>query len=42
MTLESALLRAIIAAPTVAVWAVLPRCSLLDRLTLKVCRAVFP
>ena len=42
MTLESALLRAIIAAPTVAVWAVLPRCSLLDRLTLKVCRAVYP
>ena len=42
MTLTSAVARAIIAAPTVAVWAVLPRCSLLDRLTLKVCRAVFP
>ena len=42
MTLESALARALIAAPAVAVWAVLPRCSLLDRLTLKVCRAVFP
>jgi len=42
MTLTSAVARALIAAPAVAVWAVLPRCSLLDRLTLKVCRAVFP
>jgi len=42
MTLTSAVARALIAAPTVAVWAVLPRCALLDRLTLKVCRAVFP
>ena len=42
MTLESAILRALIASPVVAVWAVLPRCSLLDRLTLKVCRVVYP
>jgi len=42
MTLSSAVARALIAAPVVAVWAVLPRCSLLDRLTLKVCRAVYP
>jgi len=42
VSLSEALARALIAAPAVAVWAVLPRCSLLDRLTLKVCRAVFP
>ena len=42
MTLTSAILRALIAAPAVAAWAILPRCALLDRLTLKVCRAVFP
>ena len=42
VSLSEALLRALIAAPTVAVWAVLPRCSLLDRLTLKVCRVVYP
>lgn len=42
MTLSSALARAIIAAPAVAVWAILPRCALFDRLTLKVCRAVYP
>jgi len=42
VSLSEALLRALIAAPAVAVWAILPRCALLDRLTLKVCRAVFP
>ena len=42
MTLSSAVARALVAAPAVAVWAILPRCALLDRLTLKVCRAVFP
>ena len=42
MSLSEALLRAIIAAPTVAVWAILPRCALLDRAVLKVCRAVYP
>jgi hypothetical protein len=42
MTLESAVARALLAAPTVAAWAILPRCALLDRLTLKVCRAVYP
>ena len=42
MTLESAILRALIASPAVAVWAILPRCALFDRLTLKVCRVVYP
>ncbi len=42
MTLESAILRALIAAPVVAAWAILPRCALLDRAVLKVCRAVYP
>ncbi len=42
MTLTSAILRALVAAPAVAVWAILPRCALLDRLTLKVCRVVYP
>ena len=42
MSLSEALLRAIIAAPTVAAWAILPRCALLDRAVLKVCRAVYP
>jgi len=42
VSLSEALARALIAAPAVAVWAILPRCALLDRLTLKVCRAVFP
>ncbi len=42
MSLSEALLRAIIAAPTVAMWAILPRCALLDRAVLKVCRAVYP
>ena len=42
MTLTSAILRALIAAPAVAAWAILPRCARLDRLTLKVCRAVYP
>ena len=42
MTLSSAVARALIAAPAVAAWAILPRCALLDRLTLKVCRVVYP
>ena len=42
MSLTSAVARALIAAPAVAVWAILPRCALLDRLTLKVCRVVYP
>ena len=42
MSLTSAVARALIAAPAVAVWAILPRCTLLDRAVLKVCRAVYP
>ena len=42
MTLTSAILRALIASPAVAAWAILPRCTLLDRAVLKVCRAVYP
>ena len=42
MSLSSAIARALIAAPAVAVWAILPRCALLDRAVLKVCRAVYP
>lgn len=42
MTLTSAILRALIASPAVAAWAILPRCALLDRITLKVCRVVYP
>lgn len=42
MTLESAILRGLAVAPIVAVWAILPHCVLLDCLTLKVCRVVYP
>ena len=42
MTLTSAVARALIASPVVAMWAILPRCALFDRLTLKVCRVVYP
>ena len=42
MTLESAILRALIATPAVAAWAILPRCALFDRVVLKVCRVVYP
>ena len=42
MSLTSAVARALIAAPAVAVWAILPRCALFDRAVLKVCRVVYP
>lgn len=42
MTLTSAVARALVASPAVAVWAILPRCALLDRVVLKVCQAVYP
>ena len=42
MTLESACLRALPCLPFVALWLVLPRCAVLDGVTLAACRAVYP
>lgn len=42
MTLESAILRGLAVAPLVALWAVLPRNCILDRLTLAACRVAYP
>ena len=42
MTLESAILRGLAVAPLVALWFVLPRCAVLDGVTLIACRIAYP
>ena len=42
MTLSAACLRGLAVAPFVALWLVLPRCAVLDGVTLAACRTVYP
>ena len=42
MTLSAAVLRGLAVAPLVALWLVLPRCPVVERVTLAACRTVYP
>ena len=42
MTLSAACLRGLAVAPLVALWLVLPRCAVLDGVTLAACRRAYP